>query len=148
MANLSYHEHGLPNIVRELSDAFERLKELQGKSKAEYTLTKMLELTSALEATDFRDKVFSLLGLSVRNESAFITPDYQISCGEVYLNVLFSSARISRKLLAPALFDPKAEDGSVADPEMSIEAPPQWVLGFCETPWERLRYFEGELHTG
>ena len=133
-------------------------------------LLETFELTKDANATDTRDKIYSLRGLLSSNIREFIRPDYKAAYGSVFREVLTASAFQLQSLVPIAVFLPARKtinpdavvvhaeaaasytanltDSSTTHNNDGYNSPqpiPLWVEYLCRQPQDQIRNYQRHL---
>ncbi|KAI4921568.1 hypothetical protein J4E85_008913 [Alternaria conjuncta] len=84
---------------------------LTSQTDIEFKCTSILDLVRRADATDARDKIYSILGLLDPAISTGVTPNYLLSVQQVYTNFMKSVINASKKLDHVVTRDISAEQG-------------------------------------
>jgi hypothetical protein len=127
-------------LVRSL-EFLRRLKEAY--IAGDIDLLETLGFIEVSKATDFRDKIFGLLGFQSAIVRRSIRPDYTAPCAQVFNHALMAYAIEKQSFMVLAAFYPAEREFRFSDSFCSvpITAPP-WVSALWPYPKRQLASFQ------
>jgi hypothetical protein len=101
------------------------------------TILEALANTSKCEATDYRDKIFSLRGLLSTTTNQFLQPNYNSTCEDVFGGVVMACIWESCSFVPLAILQEGLNRVHISQYEMATLDVPAWVINFCRNPPSR-----------